>query len=321
MSGTVVDAEGRPVEGVEVNLLVETDRSQKRETLTTDARGVYRDAHPIVQGTRYRAIVQPGRYAIATSETMTAGGAESLTLPPVAVVRMRTIAGRVVDTSGRPVVGARVLNWGNPAPLSDAVTGPTGRFQLESFPRERAFLFVDGPGFRFPSTATPDPGKSTTELTIRRDSHPPERGVASLGPPITRERALELAGKVLKPYTERIIKPRWPGSRGQEPGPRGGGRDRPGRARRRKCQAGGGAPWDSNPVRGSRPSAISPPSAPRTPRPSSPRSRTTSRPASLRIELIDALPPAARDRKLALLDEALLEGEPGRPTSVIGSTT
>ena len=41
VSGTVVDTEGRPVEGVEVNLLVETDRSQKRETLTTDARGVY----------------------------------------------------------------------------------------------------------------------------------------------------------------------------------------------------------------------------------------------------------------------------------------
>ncbi len=302
VSGTVVDSEGRPVEGVEVNLLVETDRSQKRETLTTDASGVFRDAHPIVQGTRYRAIVQPGRYAIATSETVTAGEADSLTLPMVAVVRMRTIAGRVVDTAGRPVVGARVLNWGNPAPLSDAVTGPTGRFQLEGFPRERAFLFVEAPGFRF-HRVTPEPGKSTAELIIRRDDQPPERGIASLGPPIGRERAIKLAEKVFKPYADRIIQPdtdRETRSRALEVAaeidPEGTWR---------KCQA-GESPWDSNPVRIAAVrhlAAVRPQDAEAI----IPTIKNDFWRQSVRIELIDALPPDARDRKLALLDEAALE--------------
>ena len=41
-----------------------------------------------VQVAPLKAIVQPGRYAIATSETVTAGEADSLTLPMVAVVRL-----------------------------------------------------------------------------------------------------------------------------------------------------------------------------------------------------------------------------------------
>jgi RNA polymerase sigma factor (sigma-70 family) len=302
VSGTVVDADRRPVAGVEVNLMIETGNEQRRETLTTDANGVFRDGHPVVKGARYRAIVEPGHYAVVGSEAVTADGDNPVVLPAISVVRLRTLAGRVVDTEGRPVVGARVLNWGNPAPLTEAVTGPSGRFQLEGFPRERAWLFVDAPGYRF-HRATSDPGKSTAELIVRRDDQPPERGIASLGPPIPRERAIELAATVLKPYAERIIKP---------------GTNLEARSRAievaaridpdgawRKCQA-GEAPWDCNPVR----IAIV-------------RHLAASRPGEaeaiiptikndfwrqhVRIELVDALPASARDRKLALLDEAVTE--------------
>jgi RNA polymerase sigma factor (sigma-70 family) len=302
VSGTIVDADGRPVAGVEVNLVVDTGNQQRRETLTTDDRGVYRDTHPIENGSRYRAIVEPGRYAIAASEPATAKGDHPIVLPPIAVVRLRTLAGRVVDTAGRPVAGARVLNWGNPAPLTDAVTGPSGRFQLEGFPRERAWLFVDAPGYRF-HRATSDPGKATTERVVRRDDQPPERGIASLGPPIPRERALELARTILKPYADRIIKP---------------GTDPDARSRAievaaqidpdgtwRKCQA-GEEPWDGNAVRiamvrhlaASRPDeavAIIP------------TIKSDFWRQSVRIELADALPSDSRDRKLALLDEAVTE--------------
>jgi hypothetical protein len=300
VSGTVVDADRRPVEELEVNLVIQTDNQQRHETLTTDARGVYRDPHPIVKGARYRAIVEPGRYAVAGSESVTTDGKAAIELPPIGVVRLRTLAGRVVDTAGRPVAGARVLNWGNPAPLTDAVTATSGRFQLEGFPRERAWLFADAPGYRF-HRATSDPGKSTTELIIRRDEQPPERGVTSLGPPVPRDRALELARAILKPYAERIIRP---------------GTDPEARSRAitvatqidpdvawRRCQA-GEAPWDSNPVRIA-----------------TVRHLIATRPAEaeaivptiknafwrqhVRIELADALPTDARDRKLGLLDDAV----------------
>ena len=140
-------------------------------------------------------------------------------------------------------------------------------------------------------------------MIIRRDDQPPERGVASLGPPITRERAIKLAEKVLKPYADRILKP---------------DTDREARRRAlevaaeidpegawRKCQA-GEAPWDSNAVRIAvvrHLAAVRPEDAEAI----IPTIKNDFWRQSLRIELVDALPPAARDRKLALLDEAALE--------------
>ncbi len=299
LSGTVVDADGRPVEGVEVNLVIQTANTQMRRTMTTNAQGVYRDAHPIEKGTKYRGIASPGKYAIAASEVVTAEGADQVTLPPIIVTRLlRTIAGRVVDTEGRPVSGARVLNWGNPAPLTGAVTGRSGRFQLDGFPRERALLFVDAPGFRF-QRATPDPGKSTTELTLRRDDQPPERGVGSLGPPIPRERAIKLAGAVLKPYAERIIKP------GTDPDARSralqvAAQIDPDNAWRR-CQA-GEEPWDSDAVRVAAVRHLAA-SRPDEAEAIIPAIKNDFWRQSVRIELADALSRDAIDRKLALLGD------------------
>jgi len=217
LNGTVVDDEGRPVDGAEVTVSIEVDgparpdgmwlTTNRQQVLTTDARGAFRLQGPVTKGSRYRAIVVPGKFAIAASDAVTAETATALSLPPITVQRLRTIAGRVVDTDGRPVVGATVLNWGNPAPLSSAVTGSSGRFHLEGLPRGTAFLFVDAPGYRFHST-TPSPARSTIELVIRRDDQPPERGIASLSPAISHPEAIELAEKVLKPYSDRMLDPK-----------------------------------------------------------------------------------------------------------------
>lgn len=296
VSGTVVDSDGQPVAGAGVTLTVRNQNTMAFQQLTTDDRGMYHHPGRITKGIRYRAIVSPGKYAIAASPEITSEGTDSITLPPVSVARLRTIAGRVVDTEGRPVSGARVLGWGNPASLSSAVTGSTGRFQLDGFSRGPAWLFVDAPGYQF-HRDRPDPGKSTVELVVRREDQPPERGVASLGPPMSRERAVRLAASVLKPYAERILRP---------------GTDNEARSRAisvaalidpegawRKCQA-GEAPWDCNPVRiavarhliGTRPDeaeAILP------------TITSVFWRQDLTIDLADALPARDRARKLAIL--------------------
>ncbi len=296
--GTVVDADGQPVAGAEVTLIVQSQNTMTLPRVVTDEKGMYHHPGRITKGNRYRAIVSPGKYAIAASPEVVSEGTDSITLPPISVARLRTIAGRVVDTEGRPVAAARVLGWGNPAPLSSAVTGSTGRFQLDGFSRGPAWLFVDAPGFRF-HRDRPDPGKSTVELVIRREDQPPERGVASLGPPISHERAVRLAASVLKPYAERIIRP---------------GTDNEARSRAisvaalidpdgawRKCQS-GEVPWDCNPVRiavarhfiGTRPDeaeAILP------------TITNTFWRQDLTIALADALPARHRARKLAILKQ------------------
>ena len=180
--GKVVDEEGRPVEGADVTISIQVDRppapggyvlaTNREQCSRPTPTGCFACIEPVAKGSRYRAIVAPGKFAIAATEAVTASDVTAITFPPITVQRLRTIAGRVVDSDGRPVAGATVLNWGNPAPLSSAVTGSTGRFQLDGFPRGSAFLFVDAPGYRFHGT-TPSPGRSTIELVIRRDDQPP----------------------------------------------------------------------------------------------------------------------------------------------------
>ena len=299
VNGTVVDAEGQPVAGAEVHLSIATDKVGKREILTTDSHGGYHEPHPVVKGTRYRAIISPGKYAVASSETITAEGQDAITLPPITVIRLRTIAGRVVDTDGRPVAGARVLNWGNPAPLTDATTGPTRLLKLGGLAREKSLLFVDAPGYRFHRAAT-DPGKSTIELVLRRDDQPPAGGVASLGPPITRERAIRLAEAVLKPYSVRILKT------GTDPDTRWHmlevlTRIDPEGAWK-KCQA-GEAPWACDAVR----IAVARHLIAEKPDDAEviiPTIKNEYWRPRLRMELVDALPSGSANHKLALLDEA-----------------
>ncbi len=227
---------------------------------------------------------------------------DPITLPPVSVIRLRTIAGRVVDTAGRPIAGARVLNWGNRAPLTEAATGPTGQFQLGGLSREKCSLYVDAPGYRFHRT-TPDPGKATIELVLRREDQPAERGVASLGTPSSRERALELAAKVLKPYAERILK---------------GGADAEARwwvlevlaridpeGAWRRCQA-GEEPWDSDAVRIPVVRQLAA-GRPEDAESIIPTIKNDYWRQTLRIELIDALPDEARERKLVLLRKSASE--------------
>jgi RNA polymerase sigma factor (sigma-70 family) len=297
--GTVVDADGRPVAGAEVFLWIATPQFGKHEILVTDARGAYRSAGPVEQGANYRAIINPGAYALVSGEAVPATSSDPITLPPVKVARLRTIVGRVVDTAGRPVAGARVLNRGNDAPLVEAVTGSSGRLQIGGLPRGRAAIFVEAPGFRFHRESL-DPGRTTFDVTIRREAQPPAGGVASLGPPIARDRALDLAAKVLKPYAERFLRS------GTDPDARWRllevlARIDPEGAWRR-CQA-GEAPWDSDAVRFSVARHLAR-SRPDEAEAILPAIKNDYWRQTLRIELVDALPREQRERRLILLDEA-----------------
>jgi hypothetical protein len=187
VSGTVVDRDVRPVEGVEVTVFIdEADEAlrisgkpqmrQRSQPLTTDSAGRFHLPERFAKGIRYRAFVNPGKFAVVASDALTPNGVSTLTFAPMTVHRLRSIAGRVLDTDGRPVVGATVLNWGNPAPVTSAVTGTTGRFHLDSLPRESAAFrsreSLPGPlrGFAHAGTR-----RSAGNGSARRDHSRPQR--------------------------------------------------------------------------------------------------------------------------------------------------
>ena len=72
----------------------------------------------------------------------------------IAAARTRAaepIRGRVVDASGRPVAGARVIVTGE-GPLATTLTNPQGEFTVEAPPRGRLTVRVSLAGFRAAST-------------------------------------------------------------------------------------------------------------------------------------------------------------------------
>ncbi len=272
VSGTVVDADGRPVEGVEVNLLVETDRSQKRETLTTDARGVYRDCASDRAGDPV-----PGDRAagpIRDRDQRDHDGGRGGFPHPAAGRRGPDADDRRPGRRHRGPAGGRRprAQLGKSRPLSDAVTGPTGRFQLEGFPRERAFALR-----RRTRLSVPSRDARAGEIDDRVD-HPPRRPAAGTGHRVARAadrtRPGDQAGREGLQAVRRSDHQARHRSRGPEPGPRRGGRDRSGRRLAEVPGRGGALGQQPGADHGRPPSRRR--SVPRTPRPSSPRSRTTS---------------------------------------------
>ena len=231
------------------------------------------------------------------------------------VVALRSVSGRVVDSTGRPVSGASV-ELGQPCASSSAVTGSDGTYRLEGLPPGEPRLFVEAAGFRFHGHLI---GSANTpiELKIRRNHEPPERTTRPQGPILSRAEAAALARRVIAPYSEKTLKP------GTAPDARSRvlevlAQIDPDEAWR-KCQA-GEAPWNHNAVRiaviGRFLESDLDDALPIIPTITNDFWRN-----HVRFEVIDSLPAARKETKAALVNEAILDakrtGDPGTKASLL----
>jgi len=210
--GTVVDEAGRPVAGARVELLrlevitlVFGRRGQENPTVvdklvvdgelwaTSGADGRFRfDGLPSHSRFLLR-ITQSGFTVLTRRDLESAAAGGQIALGTLQLPKVPTLAGRVVDSAGRPVAGAQV--WalsagdvelmGGSEPLLDladrkegpvALTGRDGRFAIPRF--EPGILGVCSPGL-VPAQVTPLPSR-------------PNRIVLAAPPPSRR-----LAGRVV----------------------------------------------------------------------------------------------------------------------------
>ncbi len=188
ISARVVDSHGAPVGRVELILYETINGPDGREVSgsidvfgVTDTQGGIRKAYAVVKGNEYRVIVQPVSVAVAGSATIKANGRNPVVLPPIVVERLGEIAGQVVDTAGKPIRGATVLNWGNRGLLTVAGTGDDGEFRLDGVPPGAIFLFAEATGHRFHAEPISSPA-GPLRLTLRRRDAAPERTLSRLGP-------------------------------------------------------------------------------------------------------------------------------------------
>jgi RNA polymerase sigma factor (sigma-70 family) len=98
------------------------------------------------------------------------------------------LAGRVVGSDGRPIVGAAVFNRGDrPQPIATS-TDPEGRFRLEGvFPGTR-FAFARKDGYRFTGVKVPDDTEGLT-ITLLKSGEPPPAWRPGDGPSYDQQRA------------------------------------------------------------------------------------------------------------------------------------
>lgn len=108
LRGQVVDEAGKPIAGASIGCIFDYERFVTSDLVAapaarTDEAGVFTLPRPAAyEWPVGLSISAPGRGTMVTS-------AAYLELGPIVLPRMRRLAGRVRDTEGRPIVGARVL--------------------------------------------------------------------------------------------------------------------------------------------------------------------------------------------------------------------
>ena len=118
---------------------------------------------------------------------------------------MRTVTGRVVDRSGKPVADALVFQSGDSPNRTETTTDADGRFSLGGVVARPTFLFVRKPDYRFVGTPI-GPDSEGVTLTLQTTQEPPRVVRKTLPPTQSREEELTLARRLLDPYAERALK-------------------------------------------------------------------------------------------------------------------
>ncbi len=192
--GRVKDPAGRPVAGAAVRVSARKRGSRDipiewftvayddegRSVVRTGADGQFRTPRQLRPDMEYQVDVEADGYAPAATEWNKLDDRKlwympALTLQPATTTR--TVAGRVVDSAGRPVAGAVVFQAGDGPALTRTTTGPDGRFRLPGIYREPAFLFVEADGLAFEGHRI-GAGDEAVELKARRVGEP------AAGPPL-----------------------------------------------------------------------------------------------------------------------------------------
>jgi protocatechuate 3,4-dioxygenase beta subunit len=155
LRGRVLGPAGQPIAGVRVTIAFRTGNEQNgygngnEEEIRTGPDGTFQTPDGVPRSDQYRIHVtapgmDPGESAWAK--------APNAVLPDLILrrtSRLRSVAGRVVDSDGRGVAGAEVFQSGDGPRRTSDTTDLDGRFTIPGVFDAPAFVFVKKPGYRF----------------------------------------------------------------------------------------------------------------------------------------------------------------------------
>ena len=216
LSGEISSATGASAAGVSVEVWARSgvpigkDRSLyltpeivrfEAGPIRTGAHGLFQTPPALWTARTYRVVVRAEGFAPAVSDWVTPRS-ESGQFPPVILRPLRTLSGRVVDRAGKPIMGVSISQpAGGPATTTDA----TGRFCLERACPGRSFLLARADGFRFEGWPIGADATAEVELVLSRRGESPQKFKATLPEPIALSESHILARRLLDPFLKEVV--------------------------------------------------------------------------------------------------------------------
>lgn len=225
LEGRVVDADGRPVAGAEVQFWTQWQSDNAfqlgyapisvggdLETLT-DAEGRFRTSGGVGREVDVAAWVRAEGFLPARTpwrragemevSDVEAGNMKTARFADVTLTRLRIVAGRVLDRQGRPLAGVRVFQAGDGVQRTETISDDGGSYELPRISEGPAFLFAQQRGFRFHGQEI-EPGARQADVTLARVDEPAEP-LPPQPPPISRDEELKLVRNAYRPYLEQAL--------------------------------------------------------------------------------------------------------------------
>jgi hypothetical protein len=210
ISGRIVDEQDRGVSGQAVEVwtlgssLNPCPVGFAGGPVRTGPDGSFQTPQTLRAGSTFRVVVRaPGKDVIL-------GGwirlePKPADLPAMVLGELRTLRGRVVDRTGKPVAGAEVLQRGDGPEPTSARTDANGRFSLGGFRSRPAILFARHEGFRFHGQLVRPLHDDATIALTRRDE-PPPRVMKPVPPPELPADSRAIARRLIEPVLEMALR-------------------------------------------------------------------------------------------------------------------
>ncbi len=211
LSGRIVDHAGGGIAGQAVEIwsrgasgrLIPNPVGFKNGPLRTAADGTFQTPANLLLGSSYRVVVrEPGNEPIISDFFPAAE--ESVTIPALELRALRTVSGKVVDRQGKPVLGVEVFQSGDGPNRTSVRSDSSGRFTLGGFQTGTVFIFARDQEFRFHGQIL-KPGDREITIELTRASERPLRELTKLPDPIPIEESRAMARRIMERWWKAAV--------------------------------------------------------------------------------------------------------------------
>lgn len=215
VSGLVLDADGHPLAGASIRVMVLPDKQPAQagrgnhlrfegdEAIQTDADGRYETPSQIPADLGFRIEATAPGWEPASTKWLAAADLEAPELRLRKSIGVRELTGRVVDSFGNPVAGAEVFQSLDAPSWERGQTDAGGWFTLDNVPDAPALVFASKEGWRFLGRRV-EPVERSVEIVLRSFAEPPSAPLRPIPSPISREEERTIARELIARVHEKF---------------------------------------------------------------------------------------------------------------------